>query len=660
MEKKKGISRRDFLKKAAVGAGVAAAAVTAGKSPLVGKAEAAATINPPAAGIRRAPEFLAALTAPLPKIDFPTTVANVFAMCCKAEGLAAFIHCPGNYDVQSALIEQGIPTYGGRHDGAMGHACDAFYRVSGEIAAINAQSGGCITLGTSPFMIAEGCCSAILICSGAASTKSEDTTMGKGMVAGTWRDEWTIKGVTKWGKTITTPARVWEHTAEAFRQMKTGIPRPVHLLFPSDVAVAKINSSKELQYYFDKSKYRTEAQPYPDPKAIKAAVDLLKAAQRPMIVAGAGVMRSKAYDILVKFAEKTQIPVTECGPQKGKFSDGHPLSASASANCYPSVDVAMLLGTYKMPWSIGGIAYGPDTKYIRIHLEAENIGRDLPIEVGIVSDEKAALEALYNESPPMNRDSWIAEVRKAEAEYEDEKAAMYAQVMDLYKDTVHPAHIGKALADFLQKGKIPRDQTTFVSGGFGVARYVRPYIRAFRPGQILNGPYWEIVVGPDVAYTVGVGMAMELGAGPQAPYKGGPIVTITGDAGVGITAMELETLAKYRIPAVVIVWTNNTWGTWRSHCPADPKATVRNRKEHAHLFQENLRYDMLANALGCYGVYVTNPADFPGALESAYNTVVKERIPCLINCQGKKESLDKRWPPDFWGSINPGVSGYYW
>jgi thiamine pyrophosphate-dependent acetolactate synthase large subunit-like protein len=123
--------------------------------------------------------------------------------------------------------------------------------------------------------------------------------------------------------------------------------------------------------------------------------------------------------------------------------------------------------------------------------------------------------------------------------------------------------------------------------------------------------------------------------------------------------MEMATLSKYKIPAVVIVWSNDTWGTWRSRSPIDPKGP-RQRREHLHLYQQNLRYDLLANALGCYGVYVKKPDDFPGALEECYNLAVKERIPSVINCQGRKESLDKRWPPPFWGSINPGVSGYYW
>ena len=74
------------------------------------------------------------------------------------------------------------------------------------------------------------------------------------MVAGTWRDQWMTTGVTKWGKTILTADRVWEHTAEAFRQMKTGIPQSTHLIFPSDVLSARFETPRQLSYYHDKSK----------------------------------------------------------------------------------------------------------------------------------------------------------------------------------------------------------------------------------------------------------------------------------------------------------------------------------------------------------------------------------------------------------------------
>jgi thiamine pyrophosphate-dependent acetolactate synthase large subunit-like protein len=128
---------------------------------------------------------------------------------------------------------------------------------------------------------------------------------------------------------------------------------------------------------------------------------------------------------------------------------------------------------------------------------------------------------------------------------------------------------------------------------------------------------------------------------------------MTGDGGFGYSGMELDTLAKYRIPAVLIVYNNNAWGTWTSQ--ANDKKTV-----YLHLFQENLRYDKIAEALGAQGEYVTAAAQFRPALQRAYDVAVKERKPVLINCQGKKEFwLRDKFPPGMLGKIEPGVMSYY-
>ena len=121
------------------------------------------------------------------------------------------------------------------------------------------------------------------------------------------------------------PGRVHEYAAYAFRQLRTGIPRPVHLDFPSEVYRAQFKSAADLAYYYDKAKYRTKYRPHPDPKDIRAAVELLKRAQRPMIVSSNGVFYSRAWDGLKALAEKAQIPVVESGATKGQFSDAHPL-----------------------------------------------------------------------------------------------------------------------------------------------------------------------------------------------------------------------------------------------------------------------------------------------------------------------------------------------
>ena len=360
---------------------------------------------------------------------------------------------------------------------------------------------------------------------------------------------------------------------------------------------------------------------------------------------------SRAWQALKALAEKSQIPVVESGAMKGQFSDARPLSANAAPGALASADVVLLVGQYCMP-IIGEFAFGPDAKYIRIDPAPEDIGRNLPIDIGIVSCEKAALEALFNEMPPMKRDSWIAEIAAARKKFEDELDSFYKLGLS-YTDAIHPAVIAKELADFLYRGKIPKEETTVASGGYGIARYTRRWLRGYRPGQIMNGAYQYGAIGPDVGYSVGVAAAVQNGVSVQAPYKGHPIVCITGDAGFGYTAMEMETLSKYRLPVIVIVYNNNAWGTWSGNRNSAATLSI-------HLFQENVRYDKVGEALGAHGEYVTKPDEFRSALERCYDVAVRERRPSVINCQAKKEFwIRDQFPPGSLGKVEPGCMSYY-
>ena len=191
-----------------------------------------------------------------------------------------------------------------------------------------------------------------------------------------------------------------------------------------------------------------------------------------------------------------------------------------------------------------------------------------------------------------------------------------------------------------------------VSGGYGIARYTRRWLRAHRPGQILNGAYQYGAIGPDVGYTVGAGAAVMNGVGPQAPYRGAPVFGITGDAGVGYSGMEFETLAKYRIPAVVLVYNNNAWGVFGS-------ARRATRSMHMYLFQENLRYDKIAEGLGARGEYVTSPEQLREALPRSYEMAANDGVSTLINCQAIKEFWTNEYPPGLPRKVEPGCMAYY-
>ena len=105
---------------------------------------------------------------------------------------------------------------------------------------------------------------------------------------------------------------------------------PVHIDFPAEIARARFDDATELEYFYDKTKYRTETKPHPDPKAIDQAVQMLRAAERPIIVSSNGVFYSKAWSALRRLAERAQIPVVESGAMKGQFPADHELSVDAA------------------------------------------------------------------------------------------------------------------------------------------------------------------------------------------------------------------------------------------------------------------------------------------------------------------------------------------
>ncbi|MGQ0732198.1 MAG: thiamine pyrophosphate-binding protein [Acidobacteriota bacterium] len=636
-----GVSRRQFIRKAAAGAG---GTVTASGA-LLGGAQAQTPATPVQAP-RIPVEFATGAAADPTDLQFPMTGAQVFARACKQEGVAALFCCPGNYNVIHAIAGTGIPTYSGRHEGAMTHAADAFIRVTGEIAIASGTEGPGFTDMICGIACANAARTPLLVVASNMSIGQEDTEAGIQLAY----QQPTTEGLKKYGKRLITPSRVHEYTAYAFRQLRSGVPRPVHLDFPAEVASARFKEASELAFFHDHAKYRTESRPHPSSREIDAAVAMLRAAERPMIVSSNGVFYRRGWDALRRLAEKAQIPVVESGAMKGQFPDDHPLSANAAPNALASADVVLLVGQHCMP-TVGEFAFGPDARFIRVDQAHEDIGRNVPIDLGIVSCERAALEALADAVPRATRASWVAEIAAARQKFEAQNDEYY-RIASAYDDAVHPAVIGKQLSDFLYRGTIDKQAVTIASGGYGIARYTRRWLRGFRPGQIMNGAYQYGAIGPDVGYAVGVAAAVANGVGPQAAHRGTPVVCITGDGGFGYTAMELETLSKYRLPVIVIVYNNNAWGTWTS--AREPKALP------LHLFQEHVRYDKLAEALGGHGEFVTRPGDLRPALERAWQVAVRERRPSVINCQGKKEFwLRDQYPPGFLGKIEPGCMSYY-
>jgi thiamine pyrophosphate-dependent acetolactate synthase large subunit-like protein len=577
------------------------------------------------------------------------TGAEVFAQLCKQEGLAAMFCCPGNYAVTHAIAAAGIPSYGGRTEGSMAAAADGYSRATGEVVACSGTEGPGFTHMIMSISAAHFARTPLLVLASNVQLAGEDREAG---IQAMYQQPLT-EGIKKYGKRMILPNRVHEYGGYAFRQLKSGVPGPVHLDFPGEVARTRFNDPGLLTDYHDRTKYRTESRPAPAAADLAKAVELIGKAERPLLVAGHGVFHHRGWDALKLAAEKHEMAVVTSGPMRGHFPDDHRLSASLSPRALMSVDLIIFVGQYSMP-SQSDYRVNPDVRAIRVHPTGEDLGRNWPLELGIVADERAFLEALAESLPKRKRDAWVAEIASTRQTYEKELNGYYESGLKYSKatGTVHPAVIGKELNDFLYKGKIDPLQTLTGWGGFTCQRFAVPMLRANRPGQEVVCPYQFGAIGPDLAMMLGAATAVKDGTGPQAKYKGAPTVVLTTDAGMGFGLLELDTATKYKIPLITLVYNNNAWGTW-------PFTEGSPRSVHLHLFQENIRYDKMAEAMGAHGAYVQNAEELRAALARSYDIASRESLPSLINIQASKEfSSARNYPPGPSMGAEPGITGF--
>ena len=576
------------------------------------------------------------------------TGAQVFANLCKDEDLGALFCAAGNYYIINEIAQVGIPSYGGRTEGGMCAAADGFTRATGEVAACSGTEGPGFAHMIMNIATAHAAHSPVLVLASNQSIQQEDN----------WKriqfmyQQPTTEGIKKYGKRITAPNRVSEYGAYAFRNLKSGVPGVVHLDFPIEVATERFQDPSKLGSFYTKEQYSSESRPCPGSKELQQAIDMISKAERPVLIAGQGIFARQACDALLRAAEKHEMVVVGSGPVRGHFPDEHRLSGSLSNGALMSADLVIFVGQYHMP-TPGEWTLPPGVKTIRVHPVQEELGRNWPVDLGIVSDERVFMEALANGLPPKKRDSWADEVAADRQKREQANLELYGQFLKYTRDTntLHPFVLLKEVHDFLYKGDIDPKQTVTGWGGNMIGFCSMRWLRANRPAQEIPVVYQFGPMGPDLAMMFGAGVAVQKGIGPQAAYKGAPIVVVTGDAGMAFSLLELDTFAKYKVPVICIVYNNDSWGTFPFALSMDTPRAL-----HMYLFQESLRYDKMAEELGARGEYVRTPEELRASLRRSYDAAAKQGYSTLINCQGMKEfNVDRLYPPGLSFAPEPGV-----
>jgi acetolactate synthase-1/2/3 large subunit len=419
-----------------------------------------------------------------------------------------------------------------------------------------------------------------------------------------------VAAVTKWRAECLETERVPEYVAQAVHQARSGATGVAYLEVPQDVLARQAEPADRPWPQGPPG----EARAVPARGDLDRALELLEGAERPVAVAGSGAHFSGAADALAAFVQRTGVPVTTTSAARGLVDDDHPRCLGGLVHggvALASADVALVLGSrFNANLVYGGPPlFPPGQKVVQVDLRPEHLGGLRRPEVALVGDVRATLEALTEAwgRPPEALDGWVERAREGVAaswESWDRQCERPAR-------GVHPGWLAREVARFAEE----RGPHTFVSDGGDSVVWGLALSRAHRPGT-------NLFIGSAMG-TLGVGLPFAVAA--RAARPGEPVFLFTGDGAFGLTALELDTAARHRLPVLVVVANNGGWGDVRHE-----QRTFYGEEAARHLPPSSARYDLLAEAVGGHGERVTEPGQLRPALERALRAT-EEGAPAVVD-----------------------------
>jgi oxalyl-CoA decarboxylase len=344
----------------------------------------------------------------------------------------------------------------------------------------------------------------------------------------------------------------------------------------------------------------------PAPESITRALGLLAHAQRPLIVLGKGAAYARADQAIRSFIETTGIPYLPMSMAKGLLPDNHPLSAAAARSLVlGQADVVMLIGA-RLNWQLDHgqpPRWSAAARFIQVDANPAEIDSNRPVEAPVIGDIASAMTAFNRAMQPGQvavPDAWRHAIKDRTAQ---NVARMHAR---LTAETT-PMNFSTALRAIRDVLDDHRD-LYLVNEGANTLDFGRDILPMYQPRHRLDSGTWGVM---------GVGMGYAIAA---AVESGQPVVAVEGDSAFGFSGMEIETICRYHLPIVTIVFNNG--GIYKGDevntASTDPAPTV---------LLHSSRYDKLIAAFGGTGYQADTPDELGHALLAALNA----GQPALIN-----------------------------
>jgi acetolactate synthase-1/2/3 large subunit len=511
------------------------------------------------------------------------------------------------YDV---LLDSGIRHILVRHEQCAAHAADGYARALGKPGICMATSGpgatNLVTGITNAYMDS----SPVIAFTGQVNRFSANTAY---MVGRDAFQEADIIGITtpitKYNYQATSASEIPRIVKEAFYIATTGRPGPVLIDVPKDLQVKK--ADMEFSEPVQIGGYRPVTEPHP--LQVKRAADLLLNAERPVVLAGGGVILSNASSELLALVELLMAPVATTLMGKGCIPENHPLAlgcvgmhGSHVANKLISdTDVLFAVGTRFSDRSTGTLdTFCPDAKIIHVDIDAAEIGKNVDIDVPIVADAKKALTAIYKvvaNRATRKETKWSKRVREVREHYADE--------VELAGEELKPPLLMKELRKL-----IPEDSIATTEVGQN-QMWASLYFKVYEPRTFMSSGGLG---------TMGFGFPAAIGAKVACPDKF--VVDIAGDGSFIMTGQDLATTVVEDIPVTVIVLNNSTLGM-----VAQWQRLFFGRRYISVDLAGVPDFVKLADAFGAKGVRVSSVSEFRKAVKEAVKADVTTVIDVPIS-----------------------------
>ncbi len=568
-----------------------------------------ATVTPHAATTAPAPSTPQAATPVQPAET--TDGFHLVIEALKLNGIDTVFGLPGIpiTDLTRMLQAEGLRMISFRHEQSAGYAAS----IAGYLTQ---KPGICLTVSAPGFLNgltalahATTNCFPMILVSGSSEREIVDLQQGDYEEM----DQLAIaKPVAKAAFRVLNAEDIGVGIARAIRAAVSGRPGGVYLDLPAKLFAQTMDAATGRSTLIKAVDPAPKQIPAAD--AVARALDLLRAAKKPLIVLGKGAAYAQCDADIRSLVEKTGIPYLAMSMAKGLLPDTHPQAAGAARSfVLPEADVVLLVGARLnwllshgkgKTWGAKGHKHWGGQKFVQVDISPQEADSNVRIDAPVVGDIGSCVSALLSgigsgwQKPPAE---WLGAIR----ERKDKNVAKMAETLAREPSPMSFQSALNVVRDIIKANP----DAILVNEGANALDFTRSIVDMYKPRKRLDVGTWGIM---------GIGMGYSVAA---AVVSGEQVIAVEGDSAFGFSGMECETICRYDLPVCVVIMNNN--GVYRG----DETNPTGGRDPSPLVFVKGARYEMLMQAFGGVGSTATTPAELRAAMEEA----IRSRKPTLIN-----------------------------